>query len=55
MNNKLSSKKRRNLSEYMWIISAVYLVLGIFNILFAWLGLLCFVIPLFISLLGGGK
>ena len=24
-------------------------------ILFAWLGLLCFVIPLFISLLGGGK
>ena len=55
MKNKLSSKKRRHWSEYMWIISAVYLVLGIFNILFAWLGLLCFVIPLFISLLGGGK
>lgn len=41
--------------EYLWIFSAAYIVLGFFNILFAWLGLLCFVIPLIISAAGGGK
>lgn len=41
--------------DYLWIMSLLYLVLGFFNILFAWLGLLCFFIPLFISLAGGGK
>ncbi len=39
----------------MWILSVTYLTLGLFNILFAWLGLLCFSIPLIISLVGGGK
>ena len=28
--------------DYLWILSLTYLVLGFFNILFAWLGLLCF-------------
>lgn len=28
--------------DYLWIVSLVYLLLGFFNILFAWLGLLCF-------------
>ncbi len=41
--------------DYLWIFSAVYLLLGFFNILFAWLGLLCFFIPLIISICGGGK
>ncbi|MEG0542112.1 MAG: 4Fe-4S binding protein [Angelakisella sp.] len=41
--------------DYLWIFSAVYLVLGFFNILFAWLGLLCFFIPILISVFGGGK
>ncbi len=41
--------------DYLWILSALYLVLGFFNILFAWIGLLCFVIPLAISAAGGGK
>ena len=41
--------------DYMWIVSALYLVLGFFNILFAWLGLLCFFIPLLIAVLGGNK
>lgn len=41
--------------DYLWIVSAAYLVLGFFNILFAWLGLLCFFIPIVISLFGGGK
>lgn len=41
--------------DSLWIFSSIYLVLGFFNILFAWLGLLCFFIPLIISILGGGK
>lgn len=41
--------------DYLWIVSAAYLILGFFNILFAWLGLLCFFIPLILSLATGGK
>lgn len=47
--------KKKKWYEYMWLVSSVYLLLGIFNILFAWLGMLCFVIPLIISTIGGGK
>lgn len=39
----------------MWVISSIYLFLGMFNILFAWVGMLCFLIPIIISVLGGGK
>ena len=31
--------------DFLWIASLLYLVLGFFNILFAWLGLLCFFHP----------
>ncbi len=31
--------------DYLWIASLAYLILGFFNILFAWLGLLCFFYP----------
>ncbi len=41
--------------EYLYIASVVYLILGIFNILFAWLGMICFLTPLIISISGGGK
>lgn len=41
--------------RYLWIVSAAYLALGFFNILFAWLGLLCFFIPLIISVVDGSK
>ncbi len=41
--------------DYLWIVSALYLILGLFNILFAWLGLLCFFIPLIISIFKGNK
>jgi len=41
--------------EYLWIFSAAYIVLGFFNILFAWLGIICFITPLLISIAGGGK
>lgn len=41
--------------DYLWIASLTYLVLGFFNILFAWLGLLCFFIPLVLSVAKGTK
>ena len=41
--------------DNLWIVSLTYLVLGFFNILFAWLGLLCFFIPLIIAIAGGNK
>lgn len=48
-------KNKMKFKDYMWIISSIYLFLGLFNILFAWIGLLCFFIPLIISTAGGGK
>ena len=41
--------------DYLWILSILYLVLGLVNILFAWLGLICFLVPLFISVTWGTK
>lgn len=41
--------------DYLWIASLTYLILGFFNILFAWLGLLCFFIPLLIAVVKGNK
>lgn len=41
--------------DYLWIFSAFYLILGFFNILFAWIGLLCFFIPIIISAVGSNK
>lgn len=41
--------------RYLWIFSSVYIVLGFFNILFAWIGLICFFVPISISVFGGGK
>ena len=41
--------------QYLWIVSALYILLGFVNILFAWLGLLCFFIPLIISITKGSK
>lgn len=41
--------------DYLWIATLAYLILGFVNILFAWLGLLCFLIPIFISIFKGTK
>lgn len=41
--------------DYLWIWSILYFTLGFFNILFAWLGMIDFLVPLFIALLGGNK
>lgn len=50
----MKNKKKTSL-DYMWIISITYFSLGFFNILFAWLGLLCFLIPIILATLGKGK
>ncbi len=42
--------KKKHWNDYLWIFSAVYLLLGFVNILFAWLGMLCFLIPLVMSI-----
>ncbi|WP_099467323.1 4Fe-4S binding protein [Konateibacter massiliensis] len=47
--------KQKRWYDYLWIVSVVYLILGFFNILFAWFGLLCFMIPLLISIINGNK
>ncbi|MGI6184392.1 MAG: 4Fe-4S binding protein [Candidatus Fimadaptatus sp.] len=48
-------KKQNKWYDYLWIASLTYLVLGFFNILFAWLGLLCFFIPLIMAAFGKEK
>lgn len=47
--------KQKRWHDYIWIISALYITLGFINILFGWLGLACFFIPLFISIFTGTK
>ena len=46
---------KKHWSDYLWVVSLTYLILGFFNILFAWLGLLCFFIPLIIAVMKGSK
>lgn len=46
---------KNHLYNYLWMASVLYLLLGLANILFAWLGLVCFVAPLLISIVGGNK
>lgn len=41
--------------DYLWIASLFYLTLGFFNILFAWIGLICFFVPILLSVFSGGK
>lgn len=48
-------KQKRSLVDYMWVLSSLYLFLGMFNILFAWLGMLCFLIPIIMSVMSGEK
>jgi len=48
-------RKKKHLYEYLWILSSLYLILGLFNTLFAWLGLICFIVPLLISIVKGNK
>lgn len=49
------NKQKKRWYDYLWIASLTYLILGFFNILFAWLGLICFLVPLIISIAKGTK
>ena len=44
--------KAKKWYDYLWIAELLYLALGLTNILFAWLGMLFFSIPLLIALFG---
>ena len=47
--------KNKKWYDFLWIWSIVYFSLGFFNILFAWLGMIDFLVPLGFALFGGNK
>lgn len=47
--------KKKHWYDYMWIWSILYFALGFFNILFAWLGMIDFLVPLIFAIVGGNK
>lgn len=47
--------KNKKWYDYLWVYSIIYFALGFFNILFAWLGMIDFLLPLFIAIFGGNK
>lgn len=52
---KGDSVMKKRWYDYLWIVSLIYLTLGFFNIIFAWAGLVCFFVPLIISVVSGTK
>ena len=46
---------RKKWYDFLWIAELLYWVLGFCNILFAWLGVLFFAIPLLVAVIGGNK
>ena len=49
------SMKKKAWYDYLWIVTPVYFALGLFNILFAWLGMIFFSVPLLLAIFGGNK
>ena len=47
--------KAKRWYDFLWIWSIVYFSLGFFNILFAWLGLIDFIVPLLFAIAAGNK
>ena len=47
--------KKKKWYDYLWILELLYLCLGICNILFAWLGMVFFTIPLMFAVFEGNK
>lgn len=48
-------KKTKKWYDYLWIWSILYFALGFFNILFAWLGMIDFLVPLMFAGFAGNK
>ena len=46
---------KKNWYEFLWIVELIYFILGLCNILFAWLGMVFFTIPLLAAIMGGNK
>ena len=49
------AKKVQHWYDYLWLWPIIYFVLGFFNILFAWLGMIDFMVPVLLALFGGNK
>ena len=47
--------KAKHWYDYLWVYAIIYFALGFFNILFAWLGMIDFLLPLLLAILGGNK
>lgn len=47
--------KTKHWYDYLWIWSIIYFALGFFNIVFAWLGMIDFLLPLGIAVFGKNK
>ena len=47
--------KKKHWYDYLWVYAIVYFALGFFNILFAWLGMIDFLLPLILAIFGGNK
>lgn len=47
--------KKKHWYDYLWLWTIIYFVLGFFNILFAWLGMIDFVLPVLVAVFGRNK
>lgn len=47
--------KKKHWYDYLYFYTPIYLILGFFNITFAWLGMIEFFLPLIIALFWGNK
>lgn len=47
--------KAKHWYDYLWVYAIIYFALGFFNILFAWLGMIDFFLPLLLAIFGGNK
>ncbi len=47
--------KRKSWRDHLWVVTCVYFLLGLYNIAFAWLGMIFFLTPLLIAVIKGDK
>lgn len=47
--------RKKRWYDYLWVWCILYFTLGFFNILFAWLGMIDFLLPLLLAIFGGNK
>ena len=48
-------QKKTKWYDHLWFITPVYLGLGFFNIMFAWIGMIFFLLPLILAIFKGNK